>query len=89
MGHFVFDERGFDHPSRSSGPEVVSRDLFPLLAYQNVGGGYPSGKDQDGFPITNVGNDNSFWSYLRVVAGIHLNNSQDRFPPKYAECREK
>ena len=72
MGHFIFDERGFDHPSRSAGPEVVSKDLFPLLAYLSIGGRRPSGKDQDRFPITNVGNDHLFWSYPLVVAGIHL-----------------
>ena len=59
IGHGISDERGCDHLLfPRSGAAVVSR--------------YPSGKDQDGFPITNVGNDNSFRSYPQVVPGSHL-----------------
>jgi len=39
-----------------------------------VVGGDPSEKDQDRFPIENVGNDNLTPAYPRFQAGIHQKN---------------
>jgi len=58
MAHVVSDKRGFEHLLfLRSRPAVVSRDWSSHRdPRHSLAGSYPK-RNQDGFPITNVGND--------------------------------
>jgi hypothetical protein len=59
----------------------VSRDLAPLLSYLCIGGRYQSGKDQDGFPITHVGNVTEAERFLLEARGNDKRERDERRTP--------